>query len=97
MTAGLPGSLLGPYPGLDVALVLVLVALAAAVVRLLRSDDDAGRVLAGDLVYFCVLGLIALLGVRVASTATFDLVLVGTLVGLLSSVSLARLLTRGRR
>ncbi|WP_432545765.1 monovalent cation/H+ antiporter complex subunit F [Kineococcus sp. SYSU DK004] len=83
--------------GFDVAAVLVLAAVVAATVRMVRGPRDADRVVAADLLFFAVIALIALLGLRVGSDGTFDLVLVATLVGALSAMSLARLLTRGRR
>ncbi|MEX5297288.1 monovalent cation/H+ antiporter complex subunit F [Kocuria sp. CPCC 205292] len=78
--------------------VLVLTAsVVVAGVRMFVGPNDANRVIASDLLFFSVIGLIALLGVLVGSRAVFDLVLVATLVGLLATVSLARALTNGRR
>ena len=83
--------------GVDVAIVvLTLVALAAAV-RMLLGPTNADRAVAADLLMFAVLGLIAMIGVRSGSIAMFDLILIGTLVGFLSALSLSRALTRGRR
>lgn len=83
--------------GVDFGIVLLLITIAAAAVRMARGPGDADRAVAADLLFFAIIGLIALLGVRVASSATFDIVLVATLVGFLATVSLARAVTRGKR
>ncbi|GAA1972968.1 hypothetical protein GCM10009718_06100 [Isoptericola halotolerans] len=61
------------------------------------GPDDTNRTVAADLLFFAVIALIALAGVGSGATGTFDLVLVASLIGFLSAVSLARALTRGRR
>lgn len=81
----------------EVAIVVLVAVCVASAVRMLRGPSDADRVVAADLVMFSVLGLIALVGVRSGSIATFDLLLVATLVGFLAALSLARALTRVRR
>lgn len=83
--------------GIDVAIVIVAGSCLAAVYRMLAGPDDADRAIAGDLLMFAVVGLIALIGVRTASAFTFDIVLVAALVGFLGALSLARALTRGKR
>lgn len=83
-------------PSLDVGLDLRLDGLSL-VFRILRGPTEAGRAVAGDLLLFGFVGLIALFGVRVANEYTFDIVLVAALVGFLSALSLARALTRGKR
>ncbi|GAA3010995.1 hypothetical protein GCM10010461_21780 [Microbacterium aurantiacum] len=65
--------------------------------RMLTGPDDADRVVAADLILFGAVGLIAVIGVRVAATYAFDIVLVATVVGFLAALSLARALTRGKR
>ena len=83
--------------GVDVAIVVLVGVCLAAAVRMLRGPTDADRAVAADLMMFAALALIALFGVRSGSLAAFDLVLIGTLVGFLAALSLARALTRGRR
>lgn len=83
--------------GLDVAIVVLVVVALAATIKMLQGPSNADRAVAADLLMFAVLGLIALIGVRSGSIATFDLLLIASLVGFLSALSLARALTRGRR
>ena len=83
--------------GVTVGIVILAVACLAAAFRILRGPTEAARAVAGDLLLFGFVGLIALFGVRVANEYTFDIVLVAALVGFLSALSLARALTRGKR
>ncbi|MFI7580827.1 monovalent cation/H+ antiporter complex subunit F [Kocuria sp. M1N1S27] len=78
--------------------VLVLAAsVVVAGVRMFRGPNDANRAIASDLLFFAVVGLIALFGVLAMSPPVFDLVLIATLVGFLATLSLSRALTKGRR
>ncbi|MEX5269911.1 MrpF/PhaF family protein [Kocuria sabuli] len=78
--------------------VLVLASsVVVAGVRMFRGPNDANRAIASDLLFFAVVGLIALFGVLAMSPPVFDLVLIATLVGFLATLSLARALTKGRR
>lgn len=83
--------------GVDIAIVGVTAAVLLAAWRIVVGPTAADRAVAGDLLSFSVVALIALTGVRMQSAATLDLVLVATLVAFLAAVSLARLLTRGWR
>lgn len=83
--------------GIDIALGLLVLASLASTYRMIAGPTEADRVIAADLLLFAIVGIIALAGVRMASTATFDIVLVASLVGFLGALSLARALTRGTR
>lgn len=82
---------------IDVAIVIVAIAAVAASYRMLKGPHTGDRAIAADLVYFAFIGLLALVGVRVDSPFVYDIVIVATLVGLVSALSLARLMTGGRR
>lgn len=79
------------------AVVVLAVVVLASVYRMVVGPTDADRAIAGDLLLFAVIGLVALIGHLTVSQWTFDLVLVATFLGFLGSLSLARALTRGRR
>ncbi|MDO5633840.1 MAG: monovalent cation/H+ antiporter complex subunit F [Micrococcus sp.] len=82
---------------LDLAVAGLVIAALISTIRMLRGPEEADRAIAGDLLMFGVVGIVALLGVRMANVYTFDLVLVAAVVGFLSAMSLARALTRGKR
>ncbi|MBP2437693.1 monovalent cation/H+ antiporter complex subunit F [Microbacterium amylolyticum] len=83
--------------GIDIGIVLLALACLPAIYRMIVGPTDADRAVAGDLLQFAVVGLLALAGIRIASVYTFDIVLVAAIVGFLSAISLARALTRGKR
>ncbi len=76
---------------IDAALVVLALALAVATVRLAAGPTDADRALAVDFGFAVALAAVALLAVRLDAPALLDLVLVGTLVGFLSTVAFPRL------
>ena len=82
---------------LDIGIILIATACLASTYRMLAGPTEADRVIAGDLLLFGIIGLVALFGIRVASAVTFDIVLIVALVGFLGVLSLARALTRGKR
>lgn len=86
---------------MTIVLWLTLAMLAAAVVvglvRIATAPDPASRAVVGDLVYFSAIGVIVLLGLVNRSAAAVDAALLASLLGILATVALARMLTRGRR
>lgn len=82
---------------IDIAIIACSLALLISAWRIARGPTPADRAVAADLLTFSLIGLLALVGTRMASVGTFDLVVVATLVAFLAAVSLARALTGGRR
>lgn len=82
---------------LDVALVVVALAVLPAVYRICTGPRDADRAVAADVVFFAVIAVVALLGLRLGAGIALDVILVASVVGFLATMSLARLVTRGRR
>lgn len=82
---------------IDIAIIACSLALLVSAWRIARGPTPADRAVAADLLTFSLIGLLALVGTRMASAGTFDLVVVATLVAFLAAVSLARALTGGRR
>ena len=80
-----------------IGIILIAVACLASTYRMLAGPTDADRAIAGDLLLFGMVGLVALFGVHAASAFVFDIVLIAALVGFLSALSLGRALTRGKR
>lgn len=79
----------------DIALVVLAVALLPAVWRIAVGPSDADRALSADHVFFVFLAVAGLLSVRLQDSVFLDVVLVGTLVGFLATITLARLVDRG--
>lgn len=80
---------------LDFAFGAVGLALVLAAWRLLRGPTVADRVLALDTVYILVVALVVLLGLRDGSKLLFEAALLIALLGFVSTVALARYLSRG--
>ncbi len=82
-------------PALDFASGAVGLALLPAAWRLLRGPSAADRVLALDTLYVLLVALVVLLGLRQGSKLMFEAALLVALLGFVSTVALARFLSRG--
>ena len=86
---------------MSVVLWLTAVLLAATILvglfRVATAPDPASRAVVGDLVFLSGLGLIVFLGLFKESAAAVDAALIASVLGILATVALARILTRGRR
>lgn len=83
--------------GVDVMFAVVVLTMAGAIVRIARGPSDADRAAGADVVFFAFVALAALVGIRTSSAYAIDVVLVCTLVGFLAALSMARLVTGGKR
>ena len=81
------------------ALTIGMLATAAilGIVRIVTARDDASVAAVSDLVYFCGIGMITMGALLVGSSISLDVISIGSLLGILATVALARILTRGRR
>ncbi len=80
----------------DIALVVLALALLPALWRIAVGPTDADRALSADHVFFVFLAVAGLLALRLEDSVFLDVVLVATLVGFLATITLARLVDRGR-
>lgn len=75
--------------------------LAAAVLlsfwRIRSADDPASAAVVGDLIFFGAVGLLVVLSMVRDSSAVVDAALLAAMLGILSTIALARIITRGRR
>jgi multicomponent K+:H+ antiporter subunit F len=78
-----------------VAQVLVALAMACAMVRLLRGPRAQDRVLGLDTLYVNGTMLMLIFGMRTGSTVYFELSLIIALLGFVSTAALAKFLMRG--
>ena len=81
----------------DIALLLLGASIVIAVGRILIGPSKADRGAGADVVFFGFVGIVVLLGLRLDTELVVDIVLVCTLVGFLAALSLARLVSGGKR
>ena len=87
---------LNPLPlALDIALGMVALAFALCAWRLMRGPNTIDRVLAVDTLYINAVALVVLLGIRQQKPVLFEAALIMAMLGFVSTVALARYLTRG--
>ncbi|HEY9239884.1 MAG TPA: K+/H+ antiporter subunit F [Burkholderiaceae bacterium] len=80
---------------LDFAAVALGLAMLLCAWRLLRGPEVTDRLLALDTLYINVVALVVVLGLRLHSALLFEAALIIALLGFVSTVALARYLSRG--
>ncbi len=80
---------------LNFALAAVGLAMLLGSWRLLHGPDSCDRVLALDTLYVNMVALLVLLGIKQDTTLLFEVALLIVMLGFVSTVALARFLTRG--
>lgn len=82
---------------LEIAVILLAAGMLLAAFRAYRGPRITDRAVAADLIFFAIIGLIALIGLRTDIEALFDIILIATLLGFMAAISMARLGSGGRR
>ncbi|MEF8732188.1 MAG: K+/H+ antiporter subunit F [Candidatus Accumulibacter meliphilus] len=80
---------------IEIAFVLVAVALALNIYRLLVGPDTTDRILALDTLGINTIALLVLYGISSNSTAYFEVALLLALLGFVGTVALCKYLLRG--
>ena len=80
---------------LSLAILLLAIAMALTLVRLLRGPSAYDRVLALDCMYLNGMLLMLVLGMRYSSTVYFEAALLIALFGCVSTTAMAKFLLRG--
>lgn len=80
-----------------VAVGLLFVAIVVGLIRILTASDGASRAVVGDLVFFSAIGVMLLMGMMIDSAAINDAAMLASLLGILATIALGRIITRGRR
>lgn len=80
---------------LSLAVLLLAIAMALTLVRLLRGPSACDRVLALDCMYLNGMLLVLVLGMRYGSTVYFEAALLIALFGCVSTTAMAKFLLRG--
>lgn len=84
-------------PAFAIAAGIVGIAAVLGVIGIVRSQDDASKAVVADLLYFCALAVFVLAAALTGSAVVFDVAVIASVLGILATLALARLLTRGRR
>lgn len=79
------------------ALLILAVAILVGLFRIYSSAAAAERAVVGDLVYFAGVGILMIVGIQSGSAIIQDAAMLAALLGILATVALARILTRGER
>lgn len=80
---------------LDIAIAAVALAMLLCAFRLFCGPEVTDRLLALDTLYINVVALVVLLGIRQQTELLFEAALIVAMLGFVSTVALARYLTRG--
>lgn len=83
--------------GVWIAIGLLACGFVIGIVQVAIAKDEASRAVVGDLVFFIAVGMLVLIGMVKQSAAVVDAALLAALLGVLATIALARILTRGRR
>lgn len=76
---------------------ILAVAILLGLIRIYTSRAAAERAVVGDLVYFSGVGILMIVGIQSGSAVVQDAAMLAAFVGILATVALARILTRGER
>lgn len=80
-----------------IATALLALAVLLGLVRIMTAKDGATRAVVGDLVFFACVGVLVIQGMLHDSAVSVDAALIASILGILATIALARILTRGRR
>ncbi len=80
-----------------IAIVILGVSVILGLLRVLTAQDAPTRAVVGDLIFFSCVGILALYGMLTGSSVSVDLALLASILGIVSTIALARIITRGRR
>jgi multicomponent Na+:H+ antiporter subunit F len=85
-----------PLTAVDIALALVILGALAAIVRAAIGPTRADRVVAAELGFIAAVSAMLLIALRLDEPIFYDFALIAVLIGFLTTIGLARLVTRNR-
>lgn len=80
-----------------ICIALLAVSIVLGLVRALTAIDMGSRAIIGDLVYFSAIGILTCIAMLVDLSIILDVIFLSSLLGILATVALARIQTRGHR
>lgn len=81
------------YVGIAIVSMALIISLALAV----RSQDPGTRAILSDMVFYSMLGVYFIWTLMNDTSIVYDVAILASILGLLTTVSLARILSKGRR
>lgn len=86
-----------PDTVVDIALVFVVIGVLAGIVRAAIGPSRADRIVSAELGFIGAVSAILLVALRLDEPVLFDFALIAVLIGFLTTIGLARLVTRDVR
>jgi multisubunit Na+/H+ antiporter MnhF subunit len=86
-----------PDTVVDIALVFVVIGVLAGIVRAAIGPSRADRIVSAELGFIGAVSAILLVALRLDEPVLFDFALIAVLIGFLTTIGLARLVTRDGR
>lgn len=83
-----------PVVVIDIALVLVVIGVFAAIIRAAIGPSRSDRMVAAELGFVAAVGAIVLIALRLDEPILFDFALIAVLIGFLTTIGLSRLVAR---
>lgn len=80
-----------------VAIGIMAVSLITVLILVVRSRTDAARAPLPDMIFYCMVGIFLVWSMTNHTQNAFEVALLAGLLGLLTTVATARILTKGRR
>src|SRR5699024_2970653 len=81
----------------SICALILAAAIIIGLVRVLTARDLGSRAVVSDLIYFSSVAIVTMLGIAVSSSIVLDVVFLASMVGILATIALSRILTRGHR
>lgn len=76
---------------------ILAAAIFVGLVRVFTAQEPATKAAVGDIIYFACVGILILQGMLHGSAVSVDLAMIAVILGILATIALARIVTRGRR
>lgn len=81
----------------SICIIILAAAVIVGLLRVLTAKDLGSRAIVSDLMYFSAIGMLTMFGMLVSSSIVLDAIFLASMVGILATMALSRILTRGLR
>ena len=80
-----------------ICILILAAAIICGLIRALTAKDMGSRAIIGDAVYFSAIGILVFIGMMAELSILIDVIFLASLLGILSTIALSRIQTRGHR